>query len=89
MACPHCRLEIPETLCQVCGYLDQGSFPELTEICVHYGAPIAGPADLRDLCHVCSALLEIAVKRGWFILAHNAWERENIRLADLKRELLQ
>ena len=89
MACLHCRLEIPEALCQVCGYLDQGKYPELPAICVHCGAPLAGRADIKDLCHVCSALLEITVQRAWFILAHNEWERENIRLADMKRELLR
>lgn len=89
MACLHCRLEIPGNLCQVCGYLEEGSLPELLTICLHCGAPIVSPPDLRGLCHVCSALLEIAVTRGWFVLAHNEWERENIRLADLKRELLR
>ena len=88
MACLQCRLEIPETLCQVCGYLDQGSFPELPEICVQCGAPIVGPAKEKDLCHVCSALLEIVRESVWFICAQAEWEQENIRLAHLKRELL-
>ena len=89
MACLHCRLEIPETLCQVCGYLEHGRFPELPAICVHCGAPIVSPADETDLCHVCSVLLETVRGWGWFVLAHVAWEQENIRLADLKREFLR
>lgn len=89
MACLHCRLEIPGELCQICGYLDHGPYPALPAKCAKCGAPLASPADLKYLCHVCSALLEIAVQRSWFILAHNEWERENFRLAGIKRELLR
>jgi hypothetical protein len=89
MACRHCRLEIPESLCQVCSYLEQEKFLELPAICVACGAPIAIRADLKDLCHVCRALLEVVNESGWFKLAHDEWEQENTRLANLKRELLQ
>lgn len=89
MACLHCRLEIPETLCQVCGYLEQGRYPELPSICVACGAPISGAANDKDLCRVCSALFEIVTARAWFICAQAEWEQENIRLANRKRELLQ
>ena len=85
---PALPLEIPETLCQVCGYFEQLRFPELPANCEQYGAPIASPAEGKVLCHVCSALLEIVRERVWFICAQAEWEQENIRLANLKREFL-
>lgn len=90
MACSLCRLEIPETLCKTCAYLiEQGNGPELPPSCEQCGAPLASPAEENDLCYVCSALLEVVTGSEWFICAHEEWDQENVRLANLKRELLQ
>lgn len=67
----------------------RGRFPELPATCAQCGAPLASPAAQKDLCHVCGALWEVVGTSEWFILAQVEWERENIRLAILKRALLQ
>ena len=89
MACQNCQLEIPETLCQLCGYLEQDKFPGQADFCTYCGAPINAPEDEKELCHVCSSLLITVKEREWFIRARAEWEQENIRLANLKRELLR
>ena len=67
----------------------QGKLPELPATCAQCGAPLASPAVEQDLCYVCTALWEVVAESGWFILAQAEWERENIRLAIRKRELLK
>ena len=89
MACRKCRFETSETLCKICGYIEQVELPESRAACAACKAPIASPANETGLCHVCSALLEVVKKSGWFVRANFEWGQENIRLANLKRELLQ
>lgn len=76
--------------CQIDEYLAKKvqTSPELRADCEHCKAPIASPAEGKNLCELCGALRDIVKENGWLFRAHFQWEQENYRLARRKRELL-
>jgi hypothetical protein len=60
----------------------------LSAICGYCGFPIANPSECETFCKLCRALEANLRRNPWFVIAHAEWERENIQLARLKRELL-
>ena len=88
MACTLCRLETPETLCEVCRYLTEGIPPDLPVACEKCGAPMENPAKGARFCQLCLALLQTIQRNAWMVHAHTEWQRENFLLARRKRELM-
>jgi predicted amidophosphoribosyltransferase len=84
MACRYCKIDIPETVCQVCKAIEAQS----PRICGHCRAPLDDPNWLGRFCHVCNAMYESVRSSRWLSLAQFEWVHENFALARRKRALL-
>ncbi len=87
MACKSCGLPTKDDLCEACQSIED-SAPEHPSICLNCNAPLAAPALQDGLCRVCAAMSQIIRGNRWLLRAHFEWERENSKLAELKKELM-
>lgn len=84
MACVYCRIEISETVCQVCKVIESQS----TRFCKQCGAPLDDPNWLGRFCHICNVMYETVRASRWLSQAQLNWIHENFALARRKRALL-